>query len=1344
MLKVRVLGELALELDGQPIEPPISRRARSLLGLLAVERRGHARSELAACFWPEVLDESARTSLRSALSALRKALGPEAERYVVADRDRVGLADAPLVWTDMGEFQSLLRAGQVSEALELCRGELLEGLDDDWVFRARDEHQERLGHALARLAAEVEERGEMGEAVALTRRQVALDPLAEASQRELIRRLAAAGDRAAALSVYRRLQDRLRTELGIVPSAATRELVASLRVPEAEPDQALPSDPSAVVGAARGRSGTVSLLFTDEVSSTERLARLGDDEAARLRRAHFALLRELAASHAGQEVKNLGDGLMVAFDSAVDAVACAIAIQQAVDQEARTEAGHGLMVRIGLNVGEPVREADDYFGTPVVVAKRLCDAATGGQILAADVVRTLVGSRGGFEFRSVGVLQLKGLPDAVASSEVVWQAASDRRVPLPPAVAGADNARFVGREAALAELDSEWSASRDGRRRVVLLEGDPGIGKTRLAAELCRRAHADGATVLAGRCHEEMAVPYEPFVEALRHYVTSCPPSELAVAVGQRRTELAVLVPELDPEATLGAREGREQERVRIGEAVAAFLSSASRARPLILLLDDLQWADEASLLLMLHLIRATVTARLLVLGTFRQTELDRHGRLAHTMAELRRARELHEIRLEGLGESDVAALIAARSGVDADRAFAHAVGERTEGNPFFIEELLRHVDDPAREDLLALELPDSVKDLLLRRLGGLGEECSRALSFAAVIGTEFDVAVLEQVLGLALEDLVELLEAPLADYVLTEEPGAIGRYRFAHPLIRETLYGEISQTRRALMHRRVGEAIESRFSDGLGDRAGSLAHHFRAAGDVEKAFEYHVRAADAAERGGAIGAAFDHLTGAIAAGELLGRTAEADPVMLRLYGRRAWAGVVRGRREVARRDFDVALAGARAAGDRVLEMNLLNQMGVIFHVRDSSMSARCHEQSLAIAEALGDELGQIRALNRLSVVGANRLELRRALELGEQALALAERHSDGPSRLQALDALKLVALMLGDTERLEALTAELAAEQRRRLELWYLQWTLQESAFASIGRARWEEAATRLDEALAVGQRIGDTTGKALILTARCRLERSRGQYARALEVGEEAVAGADREGGDVWLGWSAAELARTLADLRAWPESLSLFGQALAAAEDLDARAQTFGVLGELAWTRLRTGDREGAAAAAERWDRMAASVDTPSGTAYLYAFQTYLCRARVAAASGELELAEAILDAVREPIAKAGIREAAAELYGALAACAEARGERSQAARLLAGGLEAVGENGLPATRLGLHCALARVSASSGESAPHVQAAQRLIEEIAGAVPAQALRDAFRRSAGSELDQLMSSTA
>ena len=240
MVRFVVLGRFAIELDGAAVEPPTGRRARSLLAWLLLHPGLHSRSRLAARFWPDVLDASARASLRVALSELRAALGPAA-MCLVGDRNHAGIA-AERVWVDALAFEQLADDGELEAAVALCRGEVLPDLDDDWVLEARDEHAAALVDVLARLASQREADGDLTGAISLTRRMVAVDPLAEAATRELMRRLAAVGERGSAIEAYRRLAQRLESQLRIVPGAATRALAEELRtlpsapVAEANPD----------------------------------------------------------------------------------------------------------------------------------------------------------------------------------------------------------------------------------------------------------------------------------------------------------------------------------------------------------------------------------------------------------------------------------------------------------------------------------------------------------------------------------------------------------------------------------------------------------------------------------------------------------------------------------------------------------------------------------------------------------------------------------------------------------------------------------------------------------------------------------------------------------------------------------------------------------------------------------------------------------------------------------------------------------------------------------------------------------------------------------------------------
>jgi DNA-binding SARP family transcriptional activator len=230
MLRISLLGVLRLEVDGVEVTAPSSRRARLLLAMLALERRYHSRETIAAWLWPDVLDASARVSLRTALSQLRAALGAEAGRFLEATRECIALAGPQPVWTDVGELERLLGEGQVQSALDLWGGgELLTGLENDWVYERRDELRRRLCDTLAAAAGAAEANRDLPTALMLTRRLVSLDPLAEEAQRLLIRRLACTGERAAALAAYDRHAARLREQLRTVPSSMTRALAAAVR-----------------------------------------------------------------------------------------------------------------------------------------------------------------------------------------------------------------------------------------------------------------------------------------------------------------------------------------------------------------------------------------------------------------------------------------------------------------------------------------------------------------------------------------------------------------------------------------------------------------------------------------------------------------------------------------------------------------------------------------------------------------------------------------------------------------------------------------------------------------------------------------------------------------------------------------------------------------------------------------------------------------------------------------------------------------------------------------------------------------------------------------------------------
>ena len=601
-------------------------------------------------------------------------------------------------------------------------------------------------------------------------------------------------------------------------------------------------------------SGTVTLLFTDLVSSTEFLEKLGDDDAEQLRRTHFRFLHDAIAARRGQEVKTVGDSLMVAFASAVDALASAVAIQQAVHRHNQVQnKDHHLHIRVGLHVGEPSRDDGDYFGTPVVVARRLCDSAQGGQILTSELLRDLVGSRGSFTFRGLGPLKLKGFTEPVQTCEILWEPAVDEPradqtadepagpLPLPPLLASGERTTFVGREHERQELQQYWERAREGQRQLVLLTGEPGIGKTRLATEFALAAHAEGATILFGRCEEGSALAYQPFVEALRHYILACPLHDLRAQVGASASELGSLIPELTqrlpdllPLQTLET----QSESHGLLDAVASLLAKASQSKPIVLVLDDLHWAGKQTLLLLKHIVRSPERSPMLILGTYRDSEIARTHPLAETLADLRRDRGFQRISVTGLNKSEASLMIGAWRGQKAPPnsisavhtqpealpTFISTVHERTEGNPFFIEEVLHHLEETGAiyqrngrwmTDLTTAQLgiPESIKDVIDRRLLRLSEECNSVLTVASVIGREFGVDAIERASDLSGDRLLDLLEEAVAACVLAEVPQIVAQYRFSHALIHETLYDELTTTRRVRLH---GQTLQHADSNGV------------------------------------------------------------------------------------------------------------------------------------------------------------------------------------------------------------------------------------------------------------------------------------------------------------------------------------------------------------------------------------------------------------------------------------------------------------------------------------------------------------------------------------------------
>jgi class 3 adenylate cyclase/tetratricopeptide (TPR) repeat protein len=670
--------------------------------------------------------------------------------------------------------------------------------------------------------------------------------------------------------------------------------------------------------------GTVTVLFTDVEGSTDLTTRRGDEAAQEILRAQRELVRQQVEQHCGHEVKSLGDGFMVAFASARKAVACAVGIQWALEQHNRQHPDQQVQVRIGLNTGEAIQEEADLFGEAVNAAARIAAKAKGGQILVSETVRGVMGRAKDIELVDRGRFRLKGFPERWRLFEVVWQ---DETATAPALL---ERTPFVGRKAERAELRRCLDRATRGQGALVMIGGEPGVGKTRLAEELAAEARQRGLLSLTGHCYEmEGAPPYIPFVEILEATARIVLREAFREALGDAAPEVAKLMPELRrlfPDIAVPLELPPEQERRYLFNCMHEFMERAGRAQPLFLVLEDLHWADDSTLLLLQHIAQRLHEMPLLILGTYRDVELDVARPLARALEQFLRQRLAHDLALKRLPEDGVQAMLRALSGQEPPPPLVQAVYSETEGNPFFVEEVFHHLAAEGklfdaqgrwRSDLSVgeLEVPRGVRLVIGRRLERVSEDCRRVLTTAAVIGRGFSFELLETLGDVDTDALLDAIdEAERAHLITSAGDSPEARFTFAHELIRQTLLSGLSLPRRQRLHLRVAEAMERVYARALEEHAADLAHHLYQAGtaaDPQKTVHYLVLAGERALEAAAFEDALRHYETAVSLQPGDDRRGRADLLFKRGLARRSL-----GRWEEALTDWREALNAYEELGD--------------------------------------------------------------------------------------------------------------------------------------------------------------------------------------------------------------------------------------------------------------------------------------------------------------------------------------------------------------------------------------------------------------------------------------------
>jgi tetratricopeptide (TPR) repeat protein len=800
-------------------------------------------------------------------------------------------------------FAERLADGEPDAALAACRGELLAGMDDDWVHDAREEHARDAGAAHEQLASAAEAHGALAQAVVHARAAAALDPLGEEVHRRLMERLTATDDRAAALAVYDHLAERLRRDVGIGPAAATRAL------------------------AARVRSAA------------------------------------------------------------------------------------------------PI--------APVI--------------------------------------------------------------PLPRTVARADDVPFVGRASELARLTS-WcvDARAKGDRRVIVITGEPGIGKTRLALSLCEREHRAGATVLLGRCAEEPLSAYEPFSEMLAQL-------DSAIGVDSTAQLAGAGAPELDRlrghAPTVSHTEAGA--RHRLFDAVDAMLSALAGTL-LILVVDDLQWSDRGSVLLLSAILRSSRPGAVVVLATARGTRSAADAALASALAELQRGAEVHRLALEGLGLDDVASLATAWLGDAANEPLARAVHARSGGNAFFAQELLRGD--------VTHGVPDGVRDTIAARRTQLSPGADELLAVASALGTRADTRTLSLAGGLGDGVGDDAIDELIAAHLLRE--GGPGEVEFPHALVRDAVYESLSIMRRRRLHQRAAGALTA------GGPVEELAHHLLQAGEPLAAVPHLERASDRAMAMAAYEQAARFRADAVAALDAVGDTNDAHRGRLLVGGGEALlhagdpgAANVRFAQvsDIARRIRDAPLLARSALGRCGLGVEIVNidaervalleealevagegdpaltsalraRLAVeLYYARPRERSENLSAQAVRSARLAGSPRTVALALNARHVAlwRPDRLDERRAV--AEQMLRSAAAANDPTLALQARNWLIVDLFEAGDFSAWRAAVTqyrEHARAARLPTFAWYAYlW----AAVDALHAGRYDEAAELRATAHAAGLAAGD-----------------------------------------------------------------------------------------------------------------------------------------------------------------------------------------------------------------------------------------------------------------------------
>jgi DNA-binding winged helix-turn-helix (wHTH) protein/tetratricopeptide (TPR) repeat protein len=726
-----------------------------------------------------------------------------------------------------------------------------------------------------------------------------------------------------------------------------------------------------------------------------------------------------------------------------------------------------------------------------------------------------------------------------------------------------DRSPFVGREQERSELRGALADATSARGRICLISGEAGIGKTRLCAEISREAEKNGLTVLVGHCSEQEAVPYLPFVEILESWVDRWDSADdLRRAIGEDGPELARLLPKLRraiPDLAPPLEMAADQARRQLFNSFSNFIAQRSKEQPTMLVLEDLHWADDSTLALITHLSHRHSELPLMMVGTYRESEIDVSPSLSRTLEGLIRGRLATQLRLEGLPSAEVAQLLHSLSGQAPPAAVVSEIHGETGGNPFFVEELFQHLTEENRlyDDagqfraelkIVELEVPRNVRLVVGRRLGRLNEATRKVLAVAAVIGRSFTFELLEGAAGVKSDALLDCIdEAQAAGLIHSHTHYPEARFDFSHEMIRQSLLTELSVARHQRLHLEVAEAIERIHSNTLEDHYVELAHHYAQTANTRKAATYLLLAGQQAASRSAYAEAVSLLNSSLELLRSLPDTAERD------------------KQELATQTaLGTILIGSKGDGAPEVKAAL--------------------SRAVELSRRVGDTQRLFAALFGLALFNLNQARHRTAQGLAKDLLSLAEQSDDPGPRLVGHTVLGQTSYWLGELEfahaNLEQAAALFNPERHSRLAFVY-GLDPAAGALGYDGYALWQmgypdKALQKAERGLAIVQKTAHPNSMAAALNHLAIAHMLRQENEIAIARAEEAIALANKEGLPLWAAVGMVTMGATMVRANQDEKGIAQLqraGEAVAASGSLlsplcvASLAQGFGKTGRVA---------------------------------------------------------------------------------------------------------------------------------------------------------------------------------